>query len=162
MSLRPRRQNTKLLAAPESRSIGLSYLFWCLSLLGVCGIHRFYNRKPVSGLLWLLTFGFCGIGQLVDLFLIPQMVAQANQTLLLEDAVAAADANSLPSIEKQLLQLARRVGSNGFTLNDALLELQLPTDSGSEDIRKDIERLLHAGLLDVGNNERGRVIYFEP
>ena len=64
--------------SPELRSIPWSYALWCFSLFGICGLQRFYNRKPLSGLLWLLTFGLCWIGQLIDLFLIPQMVAQAN------------------------------------------------------------------------------------
>ncbi len=58
----------------EPRSVPVSYGLWCLALVGICGIHRLYNRKPLSGLLWLLTFGLCGLGQLVDLALIPRMV----------------------------------------------------------------------------------------
>jgi len=130
--------------------------------VGVCGLQRFYNRKPISGLLWLLTFGLCWIGQLIDLFLIPEMVAQANHPLLAEGSAATDDASSLPSIERQLLELARQSKARGFTLNDAMLELRLARDEGSETVRGEIERLLHAGLLDVGNDERGRVIYFEP
>ncbi|MEB3318895.1 MAG: NINE protein [Cyanobacteriota bacterium] len=58
----------------EIRSVPVSYGLWCFALIGLCGIHRFYNRKPLTGLLWLLTFGLCGLGQLVDLALIPGMV----------------------------------------------------------------------------------------
>ncbi len=60
------------------RSVRVSYGLWCLWLLGFGGIHRIYNRKLLTGLLWLFTFGLCGIGQLVDLFLIPGMVANAD------------------------------------------------------------------------------------
>jgi hypothetical protein len=146
----------------ERRSVAVAYLLWCLSLVGVCGLQRFYNRKPWSGILWLLTFGLCGIGQLVDLFLIPEMVEQANQPLLLEAALAAADAAGRLPLERQLLQLARRSGPGGFTLNDALLELELPSGSDSRSVNAEIERLLHAQLLDVGNDERGRIVYREP
>jgi len=58
----------------ELRSVPVSYGLWCLALIGICGMHRLYNRKPLSGFLWLLTFGLCGLGQLVDLVLIPRMV----------------------------------------------------------------------------------------
>ncbi|MEI8251772.1 MAG: TM2 domain-containing protein [Synechococcus sp. ELA057] len=143
----------------ERRSIAISYLLWCLSLVGLCGLQRFYNRKPLSGLLWLLTFGLCFIGQLVDLLLIPELVQQANQPLL-QAAQAAAQASGPPSLERQLLQLARRVGQRGFTLNDALLAINPDADSVA--VSAEIERLLHAGLLDVGNDERGRVVYREP
>gem|GEM_PF-207795 len=147
--------------ADERRSVALSYGFWCLSLVGVCGLQRFYNRKPLSGTLWLLTFGVCGLGQLADLLLIPEMVEQANQPLLLEQALAASGEQGMP-LERQLLQLARRAGRQGFTINDALLELQLPTGADSAVVSAEIERLLHLDLLDVGNDERGRVVYREP
>jgi len=59
-------------------SKGTSYLLWLSILLGIGGLHRFYNGKMVSGCIWLLTGGLFGIGQLVDLFLIPDMVDSHN------------------------------------------------------------------------------------
>ena len=142
----------------ERRSLAVSYLLWCLCLVGVCGMQRFYNRKPLSGLLWLFTFGFCYVGQLVDLLLLPRLVRQANHALL-HEAPGVVDG---ASIERQLLALARRAGERGFTLNDAVLELQLPPGVDSGVIREEIQRLLRGELLDVGNDERGRVVYREP
>ena len=146
----------------ERRSVALSYGLWCLSLVGVCGVHRLYNRKPLSGTLWLLTFGFFGIGQLIDLFLIPRMVEEANQALLLQQAQVQLDLPVLPSLEKQLLQLARQKTPGGFTLNDALLEVDVLPGQNSGSITREIQRLLEADLLHVGNDERGRVVYREP
>ncbi|MCX5953538.1 MAG: NINE protein [Cyanobacteria bacterium] len=146
----------------ERRSVALSYGLWCLSLVGVCGVHRLYNRKPLSGIFWLLTFGFFGVGQLIDLFLIPGMVEQANQTLLLQQQQGGNDRPMLASLEKQLLQLARQRTPGGFTLNDALLEVDLLPGQSSASITKEIQRLLEADLLHVGNDERGRVVYLEP
>jgi hypothetical protein len=139
---------------PERRNLALAYGLWALGLVGVCGLHRFYNRKPLSGTLWLVTFGFCFVGQLVDLWLMPELVEQANGILLMRGPVQ--------SVELQLVQLARRSGQAGFTLNDALLEMELPDGVESREVRQEIERLLHADLLDVGNDERGRVVYREP
>ena len=68
----------------ELRSVPVSYGLWCLALIGLCGMHRLYNRKPLSGLLWLLTFGLCGLGQLVDLVLIPRMVKETPRRALPE------------------------------------------------------------------------------
>jgi TM2 domain-containing membrane protein YozV len=57
----------------------MAYLLWLLTLLGFCGIHRFYLGKPLTGLLWFFTGGLCLVGQIIDLFLIPGMVEKANR-----------------------------------------------------------------------------------
>lgn len=149
---------------PQRRSVALAYVLWLASLFLICGLQRFYARKPLSGALWLFTFGLCGIGQLVDLFLIPELVEQANQPLLLQEALEAAEAaqERQPPLDRQLLALARRSGPEGFTYNDALLECELPPGTPREAVRHEIERLLHDDLLHVGNDERGRVVYREP
>lgn len=142
------------LSRGERRTLGLSYVLWALALVGVCGLQRFYNRKPYSGTLYLLTFGLCGLGQLVDLWLMPELVEQAN-------GLPLAGAEPL-SLERQLLELARRSGEGGFTLNDALLALELGSGVGSEAVRAEIQHLLEGHLLDVGNDSSGRVVYREP
>ena len=41
----------------------------CL-LLGWLGAHKFYERKYVLGFLYLFTYGFFGIGPLIDFFIL--------------------------------------------------------------------------------------------
>ncbi len=60
----------------ETHSIVVGYLFW---IFGVFGAHRFYYGKPISGAIWLFTLGLCGIGWVIDAFLIPSMDAEANE-----------------------------------------------------------------------------------
>lgn len=43
----------------------LIYLILCW-FFGFLGVHRFYQGKVGTGILYLLTFGFLGIGQLID------------------------------------------------------------------------------------------------
>ncbi|MBQ3778424.1 MAG: TM2 domain-containing protein [Fibrobacter sp.] len=39
-------------------------------LLGYLGLHRFYEGKIWTGILWLCTGGLCGVGIIVDAILI--------------------------------------------------------------------------------------------
>lgn len=57
----------------HSKLIG--YILW---IFGFLGAHRFYFGKPVTGTIWFLTLGLCGIGWIIDLFLIPGMDRQAD------------------------------------------------------------------------------------
>jgi TM2 domain-containing membrane protein YozV len=58
---------------------GTGYILWLACVIGFCGIHRFYAGKWMTGLLWVLTGGLCGIGQLIDLFLMDGLIAEGNR-----------------------------------------------------------------------------------
>jgi len=58
------------------RSVGIGYILW--ALFGLLGVHRFYCGKIGTGILWFFTGGVLGVGWLVDAFLIPGMVYEAN------------------------------------------------------------------------------------
>ncbi|MFO0818958.1 MAG: NINE protein [Pirellulales bacterium] len=53
----------------------VGYILW---IFGFTGAHRFYFGRPVSGTIWLFTFGLLGVGWLIDLFLIPGMARDAG------------------------------------------------------------------------------------
>jgi TM2 domain-containing membrane protein YozV len=57
----------------------IAYLLWFTCLIGLFGIHRFYLRRYVTGIIWFLTFGLLLVGQIVDLFLIPGMLEKENR-----------------------------------------------------------------------------------
>jgi TM2 domain-containing membrane protein YozV len=57
---------------------GTAYLLWCLCFVGFCGGQRFYTGNITSGIIYLFTFGFFGIGQFIDLALVPGMVDKRN------------------------------------------------------------------------------------
>ena len=49
-----------------------------LAFLGIFGLHRFYIRKWLTGLLYLVTGGLLGIGYLYDLWTFNSQVNEAN------------------------------------------------------------------------------------
>ena len=164
--------------------MGVAYLLWVPSLFGCAGLHRFYTGRWRTGLLWLLTYGLFGIGTFIDLFRIPGHVAAFNRNLALDELIPDAGINNIMVIdalptqdqgaptaqpdnaagnidvptEQRLLALARERGAKGFTFNDAVLDLELP----SAVLRPELERLLDQLMLEVGNDSEGRVVYREP
>ena len=71
------------------KSSGIAFVLWLPCLVGVCGLHRFYLGRYVTGVLWLLTFGCLGLGQFIDLFLINGMVRNTNEDAALSEAYTA-------------------------------------------------------------------------
>jgi TM2 domain-containing membrane protein YozV len=59
-----------------THSTPVGYLLW---IFGFTGAHRFYFGKPVSGVILFFTAGLCGIGWLIDVFLIPGMNRKADR-----------------------------------------------------------------------------------
>lgn len=58
----------------HSKTIG--YILW---IFGFMGAHRFYFGKQITGTIWFFTLGLCGIGWIIDLFLIPGMDREADR-----------------------------------------------------------------------------------
>ena len=62
----------------------VSYLLCGAGFLGLGGLHRLYNGKTATGLLWFFTCGFFYMGQIYDLLIIPNMVDEYEQKLRLK------------------------------------------------------------------------------
>ena len=56
----------------------VAFVLWGCGLFLLCGLHRIYVGRFWTGLLWFFTLGLCGIGQLIDLFRLGDMVRVAN------------------------------------------------------------------------------------
>jgi len=70
----------------EKKDLALGYALWCLSLIGLCGVQRLYIGQVGYGLVLMFTFGLCGIAQLLDLILLPDVVAKANNSKAVRDS----------------------------------------------------------------------------
>lgn len=79
-----------------------AYLLMLPSLIGVCGIQRFYLGKYGTGVLWLVTFGLFGIGTLIDLFTLGEQVAQKNSQAQIRDLTSLTMAQA--SVQQQYPQ----------------------------------------------------------
>lgn len=60
----------------ETHSLIVGYLCW---IFGFLGMHRFYYGKQITGTIWFFTGGLLLIGWIVDLFLMPRLLAQAER-----------------------------------------------------------------------------------
>ncbi|MCP4403679.1 MAG: TM2 domain-containing protein [bacterium] len=159
------------------KSSGMSFLLWCAWLFGFGGIHRIYLGKYFSGILYLLTWGGLGIGQIIDLFLIPRMVERENMmwqlqhgatvNISLEGVVGndtfprhtsakktppALDLKKLQ--EAQILQLARR-----FHGRLTPVELASNSNLSLEESDKALEELVRKGHAEMDVTDSGSIVY---
>lgn len=58
--------------------INYSLAWLLLTFLGVFGLHRFYQGKWLTGLLYLLTFGLLGLGVLYDFWTLNDQISMRH------------------------------------------------------------------------------------
>lgn len=162
---------------PHLNNVGLSYLLWLGWAFGLAGLHRFYNRKIFTGLIWLCTWGFFGVGQVVDLFLIPEMVDEYNWKMYrkfglssgaipqgyqlpqssLTESSKSIDLNSLS--EDQLMAILAKAAQKKqgkLSLTEAVIETNISFSKAEKILTEMVQR----GYISVENHpETGVVIY---
>jgi TM2 domain-containing membrane protein YozV len=170
---------------PEtSPNLALVYGLWALGFVGFCGIHRFYLGKPVSGAIWLVSYGCLFVGQLLDLFLIPSLVkgdtsnfwrGLYNNGIIPRSAIAIAQqiTEKLDRLDRTVPQnilgekrdtnamnkllKAARANGNVLSIGQAVMMTELqPTE-----VEELLNEALRRGLANVGNDpETGAVRYY--
>lgn len=160
----------------EPRSSGISYFLLAVpALFGMAGLHRFYLNRPLSGMMYLLTWGFFGIGTLVDLFFIPRMVEEENIRLQYrarrlgwlpphapplshaEPLPLAAPAKPAETEEQAILRMARE--------NDARVTatmVAVETGISLRRAKRKLEALCKEGYAERDVSSEGATLYIFP
>ena len=141
----------------------LGYGLWCLCLAGVCGAHRIYMGKWGTGILWLLTFGLAGIGQLVDLFRMKALIRDSNVSKgYLPHPRLAARAGSAPAalpkgtdLRLVLLQAAEKKGGE-LTVTQGVMV----SGKSFEEVETCLRGMVDQGYVDVDNAPGSGVIVY--
>ena len=151
----------------------IAYLLWAACFAGVCGLQRIYNGKIGTGLLYLFTFGLLGIGQLIDLFLIPGMVRDANARLALEGAdpaqlLAAGGAAALMTGQRRIprttdefqVALVQAAQQNQGKLTIA--EAVSATGRNFKDVKAQLDSMAVNGYIELDSDDSGSMYYKFP
>lgn len=156
---------------------GTSYLLWFGCLFQVYGLHRFYNKKYGTGLLWLCTFGLFGVGQFVDLFLMRSMVddhniqARArlglspngmplmNQVEMLDRREAIAAPMPVPTRDQLMVKLVKSAAARGGQIS--VTQAVIDTGVGFAEVESLLKEMLRSGYVRVDNHPVSGVVVYE-
>ena len=165
-------------------NIPTSYLFWLCWFAGFAGLHRIYNKKFLTGLLWFFTWGLFGMGQIVDLLLIPSMVeehnikvrhrlglsstgfpldsptAQATQIFSLSQAEQISHTTS-PSLSRQaiMIKLAQAAQKRGGKLS--VTQAVIDTGITFEQVETTLKQMVKKGYVMVDNHPTSGVVIYD-
>lgn len=151
-------------------SVFMAYLL--LFLGGFLGVHRFYLGKIGTGILYLLTGGFAGIGLVYDFFTLPRQVRDANIEARYRRALDGPYAGAPPrqvgpppqqrqanrdSIERVILKIAK--ANQGIA---PLTEVALEANIKLDEAKKNLEQLVSKGFAEVRVSKAGKLLYVFP
>lgn len=162
--------DTRKPEAPEqpTNKVGSSYILWLGCLLQLHGLHRLYNGKIGTGLLWMCTLGLFGVGQFLDLFLIPNMVEDYNTKLRAKMGLSAAGVplwqpvvatTVVKSTQEQLMVKLLKAAA---ARNGQLSVTQGVMDTGASfaEVEATLKEMIKSGYVGVDNHPNtGVVIY---
>ena len=154
----------------KMNNLAVSYLLWAGCFFGTFGLHRLYNGKIVTGLLWMCTFGLLGMGQLFDLILIPNMLEEHNGKLRDKLGVSpigvpiyypsAAIAAPAPQAtrEQLMVKLLKAAAAKGGKLS--VTQGVMATGASFGEVETALKEMLKTGYVSVSNDPvTGIVLY---
>ena len=162
----------------------VAYLLAAGAAFGLAGLHRFYLGRPVSGTLYLVTWGWLGLGTLHDLIRMRSLINRANAELLgarpqevhlhihgaadseavqvaAMKGMALLTASSTPPPEATQAEregaILRCARAQGGTVTAALVALE--ASLSIERAQKELRRLHRAGFCTMDVSEDGAEIF---
>jgi TM2 domain-containing membrane protein YozV len=146
----------------------VSYILSAAWFMGFAGLHRLYNGKIGTGLLWFFTYGLLGFGQFVDLFLIPNMVDEREQQLRLKAGVSplgvpvnqpvVVSQVEPPKGNQLVVKLIEAAESRGGFLT--VTQAVKATGASFAEVEKAFKEMLKAGYVRIDNDPvSGAVTY---
>ena len=127
------------------RNVGTAYLLLAMQAFGFAGLHRFYMGKPISGLLWFMTWGLGGFGTLYDLLTMEEQVALANGR------------NALPAGDFQQHPMLPAAPSYGQPANPYMPARHAYSPQAQPAAAPQQKVPLETRLLQAARNHRGRM-----
>ncbi len=116
-------------------------------------MQRIYLGKVISGVLYLFTFGLFGVGQLVDLFLIPNLVRSRNATTLENLTPSSPELENVPTVLDGVTPMLKLL--NAAKEKDGVLSLAqaaMLTELEPEPLKTLLEQAVREGYADIGND----------
>lgn len=159
-------------------NVGTAYVLWLGCLLQLYGLQRLYNGKIFTGLLWMFTFGLFGVGQLVDLLLIPNMVEQHNIKLKARQGLSPAGvAIDQPGIHRIIAEEPRTAPFPQTSPNELTIKLLkaaearggrlsvtqgvMETGASFPAVEATLKDMLKTGYVDITNDPETGVVMYE-
>ena len=150
---------------PYKKSSAL--LMWLGWIFGFGGIHRIYLGKPITGILYLATWGLLGVGQIIDLLTMGNLVDEANRKQLggrvprqltsgrSQRVPIAPLGNPMEMARLKLLQAAKEHG-NQISVTQGVLA----TGKTFAEVESLLDEMAKSGYVGIGNDEvTGAVVY---
>lgn len=158
------------MASSASRDrMALSYLLWLGGWFGFSGLHRLYNGKIVSGLIWFFTLGLLGVGQLIDVFLVPGMTeehelkrlraAYGNDIYdLLNQPITTTQTQRPLTRQDKMVKLVRAAKQQGGQLS--VTQAVLETGLDFEEAETLLSEMARSGYVAVDNHPQSGVVIY--